>query len=46
MALFRYAVWGDKGRGKSEIIEMSDDVIYLKNKYNVDEITRIGKKSE
>lgn len=33
MVLPRYAVWGDKGRGKAEVIECSDDLEELKAKW-------------
>lgn len=29
----QYAVWGDTGRGKPEVIETSDDLDYLLDKY-------------
>ena len=38
----RYGVWGEKGRGKSETIETSDDLDYLRNKYKTDRIVKIG----
>jgi hypothetical protein len=31
--LSRYAVWGDLGRGKPEVVECHDDVQYLLTKY-------------
>lgn len=31
--LARYAAWGDKGRGKPEVIETSDDLDQLQEKH-------------
>ena len=33
----RYAVWGEKGRGKPEVIETSDDITELIDKYGIPE---------
>jgi len=31
----RYGVWGDNGRGKNEVIEVSNDLEKLKREYKV-----------
>lgn len=37
MVIPRYGYWDDKGRGKPEVIESSDDLDYLMKKYDVPE---------
>ena len=38
----QFGVWGDKGRGKPEVIESSNDLEYLKKKYNTEQVIKIG----
>ena len=42
--IHRYGVWGDKGRGKPEIIDHSDDIKFLKRKHGELPLVRLGKK--
>lgn len=41
MTLNRYAVWGDMGRGKAEVIETGSDLEALKKKYNIDKVVKM-----
>jgi hypothetical protein len=47
MMLPRYGVWGDLGRGKPEVVETSNDLQYLLNKYKLTEtdVYKIGKQA-
>lgn len=38
----RYAVWGDRGRGKPEVIETSDDLEALKRKHGVTKVVKMS----
>ncbi len=46
MVIPRYGYWDDKGRGKPETVESSDDLEYLMKKYNVPEDKVVSLKVE